>query len=218
MAGIISTRYGRIPISISVGIDCYFPLTPDVPQSQIDYQAVYDGWTKDEGWDYYYLDSVNRTGKTFYGSATYAWKNVKNWWNSTHTNPNATGTAWTAKMKPVWFTEVGFPSVDGCANQPNVFIDPDSIGELLSARFARGAWIFSRSARRSMPRIDYLKAQNTLEANFLPRRFVWTWDARPFPFWPDLAQYGQMAATGKQAIGFKASWGFQTSARSSPIC
>ena len=34
-----------------VAIDCYFPLTPDLPQTQIDYQAVYNGWTKDEGWD-----------------------------------------------------------------------------------------------------------------------------------------------------------------------
>lgn len=29
-------------------------------------------------------------------------------------------------MKPVWFTEFGFPAVDGCANQPNVFYDPSS--------------------------------------------------------------------------------------------
>ncbi|MCC8371919.1 MAG: glycoside hydrolase TIM-barrel-like domain-containing protein [Rickettsia endosymbiont of Pseudomimeciton antennatum] len=29
-------------------------------------------------------------------------------------------------MKPIWFTEFGFPSVDGCSNQPNVFYDPSS--------------------------------------------------------------------------------------------
>jgi hypothetical protein len=52
-----------------VAIDCYFPLTPDLPQTQIDYQAVYDGWTQDEGWDYYYADSVNRTGLTSYGGS-----------------------------------------------------------------------------------------------------------------------------------------------------
>jgi hypothetical protein len=34
--------------------------------------------------------------------------------------------------------------------------------------------------------IDYLNAENALEANFIPRKFIWTWDARPFPFWPDL--------------------------------
>ncbi len=168
-----------------VGIDCYFPLTPDLPQTQIDYPAVYAGWTKDEGWDYYWSDSVNRTGKTFYGSPTYAWKNVKNWWNSTHTNPDTSTTAWTAKMKPVWFTELGFPSVDGCANQPNVFIDPDSI-ESFYPRGSRGRVDFLAQRTALDASIDYLNAQNALEANFVPRKFIWTWDARPFPFFPDL--------------------------------
>ena len=166
-----------------VGIDCYFPLTPDLPQTQIDYQKVYDGWTKDEGWDYYW--DGTRTTKTFYSGATYAWKNVKHWWNSTHTNPDASGTAWTAKMKPLWLTEVGFPSVDGCANQPNVFIDPDSV-ESFYPRGSRGRVDFLAQRTALDASMDYLTAQNTLEANLFARRFVWTWDARPFPFFPDL--------------------------------
>jgi len=166
-----------------VAIDCYFPLTPDLPQTQIDYAAVYAGWTKDEGWDYYW--DGTRTTKTFYSGATYAWKNVKNWWNSTHTNPNATTTAWTAKMKPVWFSELGFPSVDGCANQPNVFIDPDSV-ESFYPRGSRGRVDFLAQRTALDASIDYLNAQNALEANFVPRKFIWTWDARPFPFFPDL--------------------------------
>jgi hypothetical protein len=166
-----------------VGIDCYFPLTPDLPQSQIDYQKVYDGWTKDEGWDYYW--DGTRTTKTFYSGATFAWKNVKNWWNSTHTNPDSSGTAWTAKMKPLWLTEVGFPSVDGCANQPNVFIDPDSV-ESFYPRGSRGRVDFLAQRTALDASMDYLTAQNTLEANLFARRFVWTWDARPFPFFPDL--------------------------------
>lgn len=166
-----------------VAIDCYFPLTPDLPQTQIDYAAVYAGWTKDEGWDYYW--DGTRTTKTFYSGATYAWKNVKHWWNSTHTNPDASGTAWTAKMKPVWFSEVGFPSVDGCANQPNVFIDPDSV-ESFYPRGSRGRVDFLAQRTALDASMDYLTAQNTLEANLFARRFVWTWDARPFPFFPDL--------------------------------
>ncbi|MBL0320064.1 MAG: glycoside hydrolase TIM-barrel-like domain-containing protein [Alphaproteobacteria bacterium] len=31
-----------------------------------------------------------------------------------------------SKKKPVWFSELGFPSVDGCSNQPAAFADPDS--------------------------------------------------------------------------------------------
>ncbi len=166
-----------------VAIDCYFPLTPDLPQSQIDYQKIYDGWSKDEGWDYYW--DINRTNKTFYSGATYAWKNVKNWWNSTHTNPNATTTAWTAKMKPLWFSELGFPSVDGCSNQPNVFIDPDSV-ESFYPRGSRDRVDFLAQRTALEASIDYLNAQNAIESNFVPRKFVWTWDARPFPFFPDL--------------------------------
>jgi|CXWL01.1.fsa_nt_gi hypothetical protein len=166
-----------------VAIDCYFPLTPDLPQSQIDYQKIYDGWSKDEGWDYYW--DANRTTKTFYSGATYAWKNVKNWWNSTHTNPNATTTAWTAKMKPLWFSELGFPSVDGCSNQPNVFIDPDSV-ESFYPRGSRGRVDFLAQRTALEASIDYFTDQNALESNFVPRKFVWTWDARPFPFFPDL--------------------------------
>ncbi len=166
-----------------VAIDCYFPLTPDLPQTQIDYQAVYDGWTQDEGWDYFW-DST-RTTQTFYSGPTYAWKNVKHWWDSTHTNPDASGTAWTAKMKPVWFSEIGFPSVDGCANQPNVFVDPDSV-ESFYPRGSRGRVDFLAQRTALDASMDYLTAENTLEPNLFARRFVWTWDARPFPFFPDL--------------------------------
>lgn len=168
-----------------VAIDCYVPLTPDLPQAQIDYQKVYDGWTQDEGWDYFYADSVNRTGLTLYGSPTYAWKNFKHWWNSTHTNPDASGTAWTAKMKPLWFSEFGFPSVDCCANQPNVFVDPDSV-ESFYPRESRGRVDFLAQRTALDASIDYLTAENGTEANLFVRKFLWTWDARPFPFWPDL--------------------------------
>lgn len=170
-----------------VAIDCYFPLTPDLPQTQIDYNAVYNGWTSGEGWDYYYTDSVARTGQTSYGgNHAYAWKDVKYWWSHTHTNPDTTTTAWTTKMKPVWFSELGFPSVDCCANQPNVFIDPDSI-ENFYPRGSRGRVDFLAQRTALDASIDYLNAQNVLEANFVPRKFIWTWDARPFPFFPDLA-------------------------------
>lgn len=168
-----------------VGIDCYFPLTDDVPQAQIDYAAIQNGWHSGEGWDYYYTDSTARTGKTNYSGPTYAWKNVKHWWNSSHTNPDASPTAWTPKMKPIWFTELGFPSVDGCTNQPNVFIDPDSI-ENFYPRASRGRVDFLAQRTALDASIEYLNTQTALEPNFLPRKFIWTWDARPFPYFPDL--------------------------------
>lgn len=260
-----------------VGIDAYFPITPDLPQSQITEDVIQEYWEKGEGWDYYYDDSENRTsnlvnnpittvsgsavvtldltgffdhhlaiGQTFtlsgitgnpggitnanlngrrtvlsipddthitftaggtagsnataggaackidkpkyFDSPTYAWKNVENWWNSSHTNPGGGGaTGWTAKLKPIWFTEFGFPSTDGCANQPNVFYDPRS-DESFFPRGGRGRIDFQAQREAINASEDYLEARNqeSGNANLVPHRFLWTWDARPFPFFPDL--------------------------------
>ena len=166
-----------------VGVDCYFPLTPDLPQAQIDYNAVYNGWTSGEGWDYFW--DGTRTTKTNYSSATFAWKNVKNWWTTTHVNPDSTTTAWTARMKPLWFTELGFPSVDGCSNQPNVFYDPHAFDSFYP-RGSFGQVDFSAQRQALNASLDFLAAQNTIEPNLVPVAIIWTWDARPYPFWPDL--------------------------------
>lgn len=128
---------------------------------------------------------MTRTIKTNYTAPTFAWKNVKNWWTTTHVNPDSTTTAWTARMKPLWFTELGFPSVDGCSNQPNVFYDPHAFDSF----FPRGSFgqvDFSAQRNALNASLDFLAAQNTVEPNLVPVCIIWTWDARPFPFWPDL--------------------------------
>jgi hypothetical protein len=171
-----------------VGIDSYFPLTPDLPQIQIDEDTIKQYWEEGEGWDYYFADSVNRTGQTSYGGdPTYAWKNLEYWWGNTHTNPDMSTTSWTAKMKPVWFTEFGFPSVDGAANQPNVFFDPTS-SESFYPRGSKGRIDFQAQREALNATLDYLEERNLESGNadLVPRRFIWTWDARPFSFWPDL--------------------------------
>jgi hypothetical protein len=169
-----------------VGIDSYFPLTEDLPQIQIDEQAITDGWESGEGWDYFW-DATRTTQTSYGGDATFAWKNLEYWWKNTHTNPDTSTTGWTAKMKPVWFTEFGFPSVDGAANQPNVFFDPTS-SESFFPRGSKGRIDFQAQREALNATLDYLEAR-TLEtgnASLIPRRFIWTWDARPFSFWPDL--------------------------------
>ncbi len=171
-----------------VGIDSYFPITPDLPQIQIDADKIKEYWEKGEGWDYYYADSVNRTGQTSYGGdEKFAWKNLEYWWKNTHTNPDTNTTAWTAKMKPVWFTEFGFPSVDGATNQPNVFFDPTS-SENFYPRASKGRIDFQAQRVALDATLDYLEDRNQEAGNadLVARRFVWTWDARPFSFWPDL--------------------------------
>jgi len=61
----------------------------------------------------------------------YAIKDIRGWWESEHharvdAVPTGPVTPWVPRGKPIWFTEYGFPSVNGAANQPNVFIDPKS--------------------------------------------------------------------------------------------
>jgi len=169
-----------------VGIDAYFPLTPDLAQSDITYQTVYDGWTSGEGWDYYW-DST-RTIKTNFSGFAYAWKNVGYWWSNLHTNPDNSITAWTPKMKPLWFTEFGFPSVDGCSNQPNVFVDPRS-SESSYPRASKQNIDFAAQRLALEATEDFLTAQNAVSgnSNLVPSRFVWTWDARPYPQYPNLS-------------------------------
>ncbi len=162
-----------------VGIDAYFPIT-NAPQNELGYDidTVVDGWSAGEGYDFYYVD-VERT-TTAPLDPPYAWKNIDWWWQNTHTNPDGNVTSWTPQAKKIWFTEYGFPSVDGATNQPNVFYDPTS-SESFFPHFSRG-------------RVD-LRAQRTGVAGTLAkwqdsamveRLFLWTWDARPYPYWPDL--------------------------------
>jgi hypothetical protein len=58
-------------------------------------------------------------------------KDLRNWWLNRHYDrpggvENGSPTAWLAQMKPIWFCELGVPSADKGANQPNVFYDPKS--------------------------------------------------------------------------------------------
>ncbi len=160
-----------------IGIDAYFPLT-DHPQNGYDVQEIVDGWEKGEGYDWYYSD-VERTIKTPL-SQEYAWKNLAWWWENSHVNPDFSVTGWVAESKPIWFTEYGFPSVDGAANQPNVFYDPSS-SESYFPRHSRGKVDFI--AQRTAIAATEIQWKNS---PMVEQKLLWTWDARPYPYWPDL--------------------------------
>jgi hypothetical protein len=187
-----------------VGIDAYFPLTEDSEQKQITAELIKQGWQSGEGWDYYC--NGDRTEKRSFATDSpstphkYAWKNLEHWWITTHQNPDGSTTAWQPKMKPIWFTEFGFPSVDGCSNQPNVFYDPNSV-ESYFPRGSKGRIDFYAQRQALNATLDYLeeRCQKHDLQNLVPKRFVWTYDARPFPFWPDFRtvwQDGNLWATG----------------------
>lgn len=160
-----------------VGIDAYFPLT-DAVQTGYDINAIKAGWVSGEGYDWYYSDPGRTTQAAL--SAPYAWKNISWWWNNTHTNPDTSVTAWTPASKPIWFTEYGFASVDGCTNEPNVFVDA-SASSSAYPRFSRGRVDFM-AQRVAIAATESQWAGSSMIAN----KFLWTWDARPYPYWPDL--------------------------------
>ncbi len=161
-----------------IGIDAYFPLT-EAPQRERGYevQQVIDGWDSGEGFDYVY-DETRTTQQPI--SPAYAWKNLDWFWNNTHTNPNGQVTLWQPQAKPIWFTEYGFPSVDGATNQPNVFYDPTSSESF----FPRG----------SLGSVDFQAQRQGItgtcarwnDSPMVQNLFLWTWDARPYPYFPDL--------------------------------
>lgn len=160
-----------------IGIDAYFPLTDSIKQSY-DIDEIKAGWTSGEGYDWYYSDE-ERTNKVNL-TPEIAWKNLDWFWNNTHVNPDSNVTAWTPQSKKIWFTEYGFPSVDCATNQPNVFFDPSSSSGAVPY-FSRGR-VDMRAQRVG---IAATQAQ-WADSNMVERMFVWTWDARPFPYWPDL--------------------------------
>lgn len=67
-------------------------------------------------------------------------------------------TGWQPRMKPVWFTEFGFPSVDGCTNQPNVFYDPSSV-ESYFPRGSSGRVNFFAQRQALSSTLDYLASR-----------------------------------------------------------
>jgi hypothetical protein len=160
-----------------VGIDAYFPLT-DAVQSGYDIAPLRAGWTSGEGYDWYYSD-VARTTKVALAPA-YAWKNIAWWWSNAHVNPDSSTTSWVPNSKPIWFTEYGFSSVDGSSNQPNVFVDSSTAGSSYP-RFSRARVDFM-AQRAAIAATEAEWAGSSMVAN----RFLWTWDARPYPYWPDL--------------------------------
>ncbi|QJT94071.1 glycoside hydrolase TIM-barrel-like domain-containing protein [Wolbachia endosymbiont of Diaphorina citri] len=164
-----------------VGIDAYFPLT-DGEEPPFGYSAedVAGGWSSGVGYDYFYDYSKSDPEKIKYNDSEYAWKNIEKWWNEAHVNPDGSKTKWQPKMKKIWFTEYGFPSMNGCTNEPNVFVDKGSIE--------------SKYPRYSNGEVSFLSQKTAIEgtlkkwqsSEMVEKMFLWAWDARPFPYFPNL--------------------------------
>ncbi|MEO1198808.1 MAG: glycoside hydrolase/phage tail family protein, partial [Pseudomonadota bacterium] len=203
-----------------IGIDNYLPMSdwrsgtdhadhdphgPVIPHDPDYLAANVEGG---EYYDWYYASTAARQSQSRTpitdGAHGEPWvfrqKDLVSWWSNTHRhrpggNP-AGPSPWTAKSKPIWFTEIGFPALDNAANQPNVFHDPKS-SESAYPHQSSGARddAMQRAALEAL--IDYWQPEsgnNPSSPHYSgrmidpDRMFVWAWDARPWPAFPlDLA-------------------------------
>ena len=97
------------------------------------------------------------------------------------------------RSKPIRFTEFGCPAIDRGPNQPNVFFDPKS-SESFVPHFSRG-WRDDAIQRAYLEAFQLYwsdPAHNPVSPVYGGRMIetaesaAWTWDARPYPFFPGL--------------------------------
>ena len=198
-----------------VGIDNYMPLSDwrdGDEHADADWDSIYNldylraNIAGGEGFDWYYhspeaADAQIRTPITD-GAHDEPWvfrfKDIRNWWSNTHHERvggvrSGVPTVWQPQSKPVWFTELGCAAVDKGTNEPNKFLDPKSSESSLPK--------YSNGARDDLIQKQYLRAMNSYWSDMqnnpvsdeygapmvdMTRAFVWAWDARPYPFFPNV--------------------------------
>lgn len=165
-----------------------------------------------EGFDWYYASAEDRADQTrtpitdgaYAKPWVFRFKDIEAWWANAHYDrpggvEAGSPTGWVPQGKPIWLTELGCPAIDKGANQPNVFFDPKSAQSALP--------YFSRGARDDFQQRAYVDAyqrffdvdhpgfdgSNPVSSVYSGRMIppahlhLWAWDARPFPYFPDLA-------------------------------
>ncbi|MBW9090646.1 glycoside hydrolase/phage tail family protein [Rhizobium wenxiniae] len=193
----------------AVGIDNYMPLSdwreddlmevnPDGFAGRDDAEGMVGQISAGEGYDWFYASEADRQ-KRLRSSITdglagkpwvFRYKDIRGWWSNRHFErvggaERLTSSDWVPGMKPVWFTELGCPAVDKGANQPNVFVDPKSAESGLPY-FSSGGRADSQQRRFLEAHHGYWQGSAAPEGMVEPGHiFVWTWDARPQPAFPD---------------------------------
>ncbi|MEZ5776015.1 MAG: glycoside hydrolase/phage tail family protein [Hyphomicrobiaceae bacterium] len=163
-----------------------------------------------EGFDWYYASKADRdaqlrtpitdgAGKPW----VFRYKDIRAWWQSRHYDrpggiEGATPTAWQPRMKPIWLTEVGCPAIDKGPNEPNVFVDPKS-SESKVPHYSLGLrddlvqrrYIEAIVSAFDPAHDDFDPAYNPQSDVYAGRMvdpsriYVYTWDARPYPAFPE---------------------------------
>jgi hypothetical protein len=161
-----------------------------------------------EAYDWYYADDTARAAQTrtpITDGLGKPWifrqKDLWNFWSRPHYERVADAeltspTAFVPQGKPIWLTELGCPAVDKGANQPNVFPDPKS-SEAELPHFSNGKRDdlmqrrFCEAALGALDPAFGTAALNPVSNVYGGHMFdlsglhLWTWDARPYPAFPD---------------------------------
>ena len=199
-----------------IGIDNYMPLSDwrdgfkhaDAALAPAIYDRSYlqANIAGGEGFEWFYGSEADRAAQLRTpitdGAASKPWvfrtKDPRSWWSNPHYDrpggvESGSPTAWVPQSKPIWFTELGCPAIDRGTNQPNVFFDPKS-SESVTPHFSRG-WR-DDAIQRAYFEASYLywgtSANNPTSSVYgdrmvnVPECAAWTWDARPYPFFPEL--------------------------------
>ncbi|MFK7746313.1 MAG: glycoside hydrolase/phage tail family protein [Roseobacter sp.] len=197
-----------------IGIDNYMPLS-DWREGEDHLDAavgtIYDldyltgNIQGGEGYDWFYANQDDQDAQIrtpIEDSAhnepwIYRYKDLRNWWENPHHERvggirSPTPTPWVPGSKPFWFTEMGCAAIDKGTNEPNKFLDAKS-SESSVPRYSTGA-------RDDLMQTQYVRAMLTYwddSANNpvspvyaapmvnMDRAFVWAWDARPYPYFPN---------------------------------
>jgi hypothetical protein len=197
-----------------IGIDNYMPLSDWRDEhDHVDsiWETIYNtdyllnNVEGGEGYDWYYQSSEARSAQirtTIVDpehNEPWIWryKDLRNWWSNAHyerisgvRQPKPTD--WIPQSKPIWFTEIGCAAVDKGSNQPNKFLDPKSSESSIP--------MFSNGMRDDLIQLQYLRAaigywlddaRNPGSELYdgrmidLSNVYVWAWDTRPFPMFPN---------------------------------
>ena len=197
-----------------IGVDNYMPLSDwrdGRDHADADWGSIYDldylraNIAGGEGYDWYYHSAeagaaqirTPITDGAYDEPWVFRFKDLRNWWDNAHHERvngvrSEVATDWEPGSKPFWFTELGCAAIDKGTNEPNKFLDQKSSESSVPK--------YSNGARDDLIQKQYLRAMNSYwtDPNNNPqateyegsmvdmdRAFVWAWDARPYPFFPN---------------------------------